>query len=421
MQPAQSELNHMRILHTADWHLGDRLGRIDRTHDLRRAVERVGAYCRQEAVDVLLVAGDLFSELARPDSLRETIEHWQIVFREFLANGGTILTLTGNHDNENFCKTLTHAMNLAAPTAGDIGEVVPPSRLYLATDPTLLRLRDRDGFDVQFILMPYPTPTRYLRDEANQKYAGPEEKNQRLMTAFLEALRTIQRHKKFDRSVPTVLGAHVNVSGATIGPSLFRLAEQDDVVLPADSVSADFAYVALGHIHKPQALAGREHVRYSGSIERMDLGESADHKSVVVFDIGPNGLIGVPRLLPLESTPIYEIDVRNPAIDLPDLRERYPDAADDLVNLHIRYTAGKDNLEEVLRDAEAIFPRYYARDWTEATELGPAIMPSEDSSRTKSFQDTVRDYVRHELMNYADEEQAEILQRLETLFTSEEK
>src|SRR6478736_3351839 len=176
----------MRILHTADWHLGDRLGRIDRTQDLRRAVERVGRYCRDEAVDVLLVAGDLFSELARPDSLRETIEHWQTVFHDFLAGGGTILTLTGNHDNENFCRTLTHAMSLAAPTTGVTGELVPPGRLYLATEPTLLRLRDRrDPFDVQFLLMPYPTPTRYLRDEAAQKYSSPEEKNQKLMAAFL--------------------------------------------------------------------------------------------------------------------------------------------------------------------------------------------------------------------------------------------
>src|SRR6059058_3531419 len=70
----------MRILHTADWHLGDRMGRIDRTDDLRRAVERVASYCEQEKVDVLLVAGDLFSELARPDGLRETIRHWQDVF-----------------------------------------------------------------------------------------------------------------------------------------------------------------------------------------------------------------------------------------------------------------------------------------------------------------------------------------------------
>jgi exonuclease SbcD len=407
----------MRILHTADWHLGDRLGRIDRTHDLRAAVERVGAFCHQEAIDVLLVAGDLFSELARPDGLRETIEHWQKVFRGFLAAGGTILTLTGNHDNENFCRTLTHAMNLAAPTLGEMGERVPPGRLYLATEPTLLRLKDRHAdFDVQFVLMPYPTPTRYLRDEASQKYASPEEKNQRLMAAFRETLKGIREHEQFDVTSPAVLAAHVNVQGATVGPSLFRIAESDDVVIAADDVPAEFAYVALGHIHKPQALGGREHVRYSGSIERMDLGEANDHKCVVVFDLDRNGLVGLPRELPLPGTPVYEIDIRNPATDLAELKERYPDAATDLVNLHITYTAGTDSLEEVLRQAEAIFPRYYTRDWKESAALGPALMPGEGPTPGKGFQETVREYVRHELMNHTDEEQTELLNRLEELF-----
>ena len=75
----------MKILHTADWHLGDRLGRIDRTDDLRRAVERVADYCAAAQVDVLLVAGDLFSELARPDGLREAIRHVQETFRRLPA------------------------------------------------------------------------------------------------------------------------------------------------------------------------------------------------------------------------------------------------------------------------------------------------------------------------------------------------
>src|SRR5262245_33728291 len=155
----------MRILHTADWHLGDRMGRIDRTDDLRRAVERVAGYCHEEKVDLLLVAGDIFSELSRPDGLRDSIEHIQATFEKFLLEGGTILAITGNHDNENFCQTLRLVMNLAAPTSSGVGDVHPGGRLYLAANPTFLRLCDRDGSPVQFLLMPYPTPPRYLRDE----------------------------------------------------------------------------------------------------------------------------------------------------------------------------------------------------------------------------------------------------------------
>src|SRR5438552_76534 len=133
----------MRILHTADWHLCDRLGRIDRTDDLRRAVERVAGYCESERVDVLLVAGDLFSELATPTGLRDAVRHLQETFGPFLRRGGTILTLTGNHDNEGFCQTLRHAMNLAAPAENVNGKSAAAGRLYLATGPAMLRLHDR--------------------------------------------------------------------------------------------------------------------------------------------------------------------------------------------------------------------------------------------------------------------------------------
>lgn len=409
----------MLILHTADWHLGDRLGRVDRTNDLRKAVERVGALCRQEKVDLLLVAGDLFSELSRPDGLRETIEHWQEVFGDFLQQGGTILTLTGNHDNENFCQTLSHAMSLAAPLSGEIGSLLPSGRLYLATEPSLIRLKDPHTHEeIQFLLMPYPTPARYLRDAAAQRYGSPEEKSRKLHEAFCEALRAIRESDRYLRNLPTILAAHVNVYGAQIGNGLFRLAEQDDVVVNANELFADFTYVALGHVHKPQFLMEKTNIRYSGSIERMDLGEHLDSKSVVIFEVGPDGLKAEPRLLPLPSTPIYEIDILNPTEEIPKLRERYPDAKDDLVNIHFTYTAGVDNLEQILKELDEIFPRWYHRDWRESSALGPSL--ATEPGHGKSFQETVRDYVSQELMNYTDEERNAIFERLEVLFREEE-
>lgn len=404
----------MRILHTADWHLGDRLGRIDRTADLSRAVERVAAYCEAEKIDVLLVAGDLFSELARPDALREIVHHWQRIFHPFLANGGTVLTLTGNHDNESFCQTLTHAMNLAAPLPDRPGDVVPLGRFYLATEPTLLRLPDRAHTSaVQFLLMPYPTPGRYLRDEASQKYAGPEEKNRQLTTAFSETLHRMRQHDSFDASLPAVLGAHVHARGASFGGSLFRLSEEDDVIFDGESAWASFAYAALGHIHRPQHLGGLTHVRYCGSIERMDLGERDDVKSVVLVEIGPEGLMDEPQLLPLPSTPIYTVDVRDPQENIPKLRDEFADAENDLVNIALTYTAGIDNLEETLRQLEQIFPRWYARGWTETGELGPTLMG--EIGPTKSFAETVRDYLKLELLNHAEDERDAILNLADAL------
>jgi DNA repair protein SbcD/Mre11 len=413
----------MRILHTADWHLGNRLGRIDRTADLRKAVERIGEYCQREAVDVLLVAGDLFSEHSRAETLRETIEHWQTVFNGFLARGGTIVTLTGNHDNENFCQTLSHAMSLAAPTFGGPGELVSPGRLYLATRPTLLRLKDpKSPSDVQFILLPYATPSQYLTDESNRKYDSASEKHAKLTAALLEELRTIQRHDRFDRRLPTVLSAHLQVEGAIIGQGMFSIPPEDDITFKVEDLPSEYAYVALGHVHKPQVIRGQEHVRYSGSIERMDLGEANDDKSVVIVDLGPQGLLAPPRLLPMPSTDVYEVQVVDPLTDLDRLEAKAAnatrDASGDLVNLRIRYTAGTIGLEEILRRLDALYPRWYERDWTETGELGPTLSISA-VERTKSFAETVRDYVRTELTNHPDFELDDILPRVEALLASE--
>ena len=399
----------MRILHTADWHLGDRLGRIDRTDDLRKAVERVAAYCKEEKADVLVVAGDLFSELARPDGLRDTIHHWQDVFREFLHDGGTILTVTGNHDNENFCQTLVGAMDLAAPGVGHVGNTVPAGRLYLASDPTFFRLADRSGTHaVQFVMMPYPTATHYLVNEELQNYASHDDKNRRLAAAWSEALANLRQHPKFDPHAPAVLAAHAHVHGSRVGKTLFRISEQEDIVVGDPNLAGSFDYVALGHIHIPQAIGGASHIRYSGSIEKMDLGEQADTKGVVLVDIGPDGRRGEPTLLPLPSTPIYEIAIRDPVEELPLLRQEYADAKGDLVNIHLTYTAGRDSLDAILRELNDLFPRWYARDWRESGELGPTLV-AEESHRAKAFGDTVREYLAQELIQHSEADRDAIL------------
>jgi exonuclease SbcD len=404
--------NPMRILHTADWHLADRLGRIDRTDDLRKAVERIAGYCESEKVDVLLVAGDLFSELASPDALRDSIRHLRETFQPFLSGGGTILAVTGNHDKESFCQTLRHAMGLAAPGFKQ-GTVADAGRFYLATVPTLMQLVDRDSrTPVQFILMPYPTPTRYLTGEDSQRYQSLDEKNRHLMAAYTRQLNDLQNHESFDARLQTVLVAHVHVRGAQLN-TLFRITEQEDVVFSEADLPMNFAYIALGHIHRAQCLAGQKHVRYSGSIERMDLGEKDDSKGVVLFDLGPEGLRGEPRVLPLQATPIYEIDIRSPKVEIPALKERYPDAQNDLVRINCTYTAGDDDSEAIRRELDDIFPRWYDRKIIEINALSQTLVGPQGP--TKSFEENVRDYLRQELSNHPEDFRDALLARAEAL------
>src|SRR5690606_27592750 len=108
-------------------------------------------------------------------------------------------------------------------------------------DPTLLKLRDRDGSEVQFVLMPYPTPTRYLTGEAGQKYSNPDEKNRLLVAAFDRTLQELRSHPAFDPKSPAVLAAHANVYDSLDGPSLFRMSFREDVIVHGERLHEQFA------------------------------------------------------------------------------------------------------------------------------------------------------------------------------------
>ena len=395
----------MRLLHTADWHLNDRLGRIDRTADLRRAVERIAGLCESERIDTLVIAGDLFSELARPDALRETIHHLQSTFRRFLTGTGTILACTGNHDSETFCQTLRGAMSLAAGDVESPGDAISHGRFFLATKPTVLTLSG-----VSFALMPWPTASQFP-DALPTPTIG---RASALALAFVESLKALP----VPENRPAVLIAHIQTSGVMVGGQAFRLDDRDNISVDAGRLADRFDYVALGHVHQPQAVGGVPHVRYSGSIERMDLGEQSDDKSVVVVEIGAKGLSSPPRIVPLPATKIYPVIVTDPETDLPRLKAEPRDTAEDLVHLTIRYEPQRQKLDQILRDLSAVFPRWYSRTWDECDASRPAVEP-QPPTPTQSFIEVVRTYMTRQLAELPEHERAETAAAMESLLLAE--
>ena len=402
----------MRILHTADWHLGDRLGRIDRTPHLRRGVERIASYCAAERVDVLLIAGDLFSEHCGAEGLREAVDHLRRTFGPFLRGGGTILALTGNHDHEGFCQTLAHAFGLAAPSpeVEADGQLAAPGRLHLAVAPTFLRLADPEGGEVQFVLMPYPNPSRYL--DGTPRFLNLDAKNQALQSAYLSRLGAIRADPAFRRDLPSVLAAHVHVLGAELStPAAFRMTEAESILVPAADNPEDWAYVALGHIHKPQRLLGLAHVRYCGSIERLDLGERDDSKSCLLVEVGPSGLAGPPRALPLDATPVDRVVVTDPAIDLPRLREMNPRPSGSLIRYDLTYTPGADNLDAILDELNALFPLWYDREIRSSRDPDASAPDAPPMNARRGLHETVVEYLEARLEGQGDHDDVLALAR----------
>lgn len=385
----------MKILHTADWHLGARLGRFSRAEDLRRSVEQVFDYCDRESVAVLLIAGDLFHKGAFSNEVCDAIEHFKGAAAPFLRAGGTILAVTGNHDHEVFSVTLKHALDLADPSPAEFGKSWATGRFHFATRPTFCRLTGRDDQDVQFVLMPYPTPTRYFDGEAT--HYGPGEKNARLMEGFATTLAKIRSHARFDASLQSVLVGHVYLSGVRLSNG-HQPTDAEDVVYPDADLRAGWAYVALGHVHRPQAIGGATHVRYSGSLDRISADEREDAKGVILLDIGPGGVRGEPVTLPLEATPMLDVEINDADRDFPRLQSEHAAIADRaLVRCRMTHRSGQDDLDELLGRLTALFPRCYERHLIDASVPDRATGDGTVLEPGRGVRRTVLDYVKAQL------------------------
>lgn len=389
----------MRILHTSDWHLNDRLGRISRQGDIVKRLEEIANYLDEHKVDVMVVAGDLFSQYNRLDELKSAVGEMRDVFQPFLLGGGTIVTISGNHDNEAFFNLMRFALDLADPIDPKKPGARPGGRLYLAAQPTYLLLEDKVGQQVQFVLMPYPTSSRYLKDEKT-KYGSLDEKNSLLHQAMLEKIDLI-KNKHIKPGLPSVLVSHAHIRGSQLH-NLYRISEREDVVFDAGDIPTNWAYAAYGHIHKPQPLAGTTHVRYSGSIERLDYGERDDEKSVVLVEVGAKGRTQEPVSLPLNATPIYRIEINNPE-EIASLKDKHAELDRALVFYKLTYKPGEHNRDAICQDLDKIFPRWYDR---EVIVDGSSIS-LKSSTLVADKQDiatTVRTYLQQQLAEHQDKD-----------------
>ena len=134
--------------------------------------------------------------------------------------------------------------------------------------------------------------------------------------------------------------AHLHVSGADVGRGMFRLSEEQDVILDESALPTGFAYVALGHVHKPQCIRGMAHVRYAGSLDRMDFGEKDDEKSIVLVEIGPRGRRGDPRMVPIEPTPLMDLRISDPSADRETIARMVPNPGEVLVRVEVASASG---------------------------------------------------------------------------------
>lgn len=243
----------MKILHTADWHLGAYVGQqcddpLQRMENTLKCLDVLIETAEKEKTDLILIAGDIF-HTAKVWSDRANVEiRWAAACINKLQKIAPTVVLYGtpNHDNlEQFLtlKELTDAIFICDPRIDTISTVSGP-----------IQVAGLPGFDKGFFRAQYPG-------------LSAEEENR----IFTEQLDNIVQglSAQIDPNIPSVLMAHHTVVGCKLdnGQHVFQ---QNDVVLSAATLeNSSFDMVCLGHIHRAQSVGevSKKPIFYSGSMD----------------------------------------------------------------------------------------------------------------------------------------------------------
>jgi exonuclease SbcD len=285
----------MRILHSSDWHLGQHFMGKTRLREHQAFLAWLLAQVQAHKVDAVLVAGDIFDTGAPPSYARELYNHFIVELRQ---TGAELLVLGGNHDSVAMLgesKTLLAQLNT---------RVIPAVSETLAEQ--VLTLHQRDGQSGAVLCaIPFIRPRDVLSSQAGE---SAQDKQLGLQTAIqqhyqqLYALACVRRDE-LGGNLPIIATGHLTTVGASASESVREIYVGALEAFPT-SAFPPAAYIALGHIHRPQKVGGLEHIRYCGSPIALSFDEAKQQKEVLMVDLDSSGLqqitpLAVPCFQPL--------------------------------------------------------------------------------------------------------------------------
>jgi DNA repair protein SbcD/Mre11 len=258
----------MRILHTADWHVGKRLGRIDRTAEFEQALDEIVEIARDRKVDLVVVAGDLLDRSMPPlDCIRLVID----ALLRLADAAGRVVAIPGNHDS-------AALFALLAPLLAGRGVLLAPY-IRRPDDGGVVTVPSRDGSELASVAMfPFLHEAQvvdFMQDDA-EWFKG-----------YADRVRGIcgRLCGSFDARGIGILVGHYFVDGAELGGGERTIHVGRQYAATSQAIPPGAHYVALGHIHRPQEIPGAAvPARYSGSLLQLDFSERTHRKEVVVVE-----------------------------------------------------------------------------------------------------------------------------------------
>ena len=276
----------MKIIHTADWHIGQRLHERSRLDEHEQFLDWLLETIQTRKVDLLLVSGDIF-DTALP-SAEATNLYYRFLYRLFNETDAYAVITSGNHDSarhleapREFLKMgRIHVVGLAAAAAECVFPFPP------------------DNPRVMVAAVPYLSETELPHVSYETEIEKSERYRERLKSFYADCVAVMPAE------LPKILMGHLFVQGGRETDSERNIQIGGATAIHASDFPEDVDYVALGHLHRPQTIEGAPYpIRYSGSPIPLRFNEADYRKAVYLLELSDDGTLALAETIEI---PIFK-------------------------------------------------------------------------------------------------------------------
>ncbi|EMI5490454.1 exonuclease subunit SbcD [Providencia stuartii] len=274
----------MRIIHTSDWHLGQYFFTKSRAAEHQYFLTWLIEQVKQYQVDAVIVAGDIFDTGSPPSYARELYNQFVVSLQQ---TGCQLVILSGNHDS---VSVLNETSSLLAYLNTDV--------VTSGSQPHVITLKNAQGEPGALLCaIPFLRPRDIQLSVAGQSSEQKQLSLQNAISEYYQCSYQLARQQReaLGLEIPIIATGHLTVVGAEVSDSVRDIyigtldAFPSGAFPPAD-------YIALGHIHRPQVIGGKPHIRYCGSPIALSFDEAEQQKSVCLVEFDRSDIAQIQQL-----------------------------------------------------------------------------------------------------------------------------
>lgn len=262
----------MKILHTADWHIGKKLHKYDLLEDFYLFVDWLVEFIEAEKIEVILISGDVF-DLANPSNEAKKAYYQSLV--QLQKTGVKIIITGGNHDSPSF-------LNAPDKLLQELGISVVGGVPKNTSDLLIPVYNTKNEIELVVAAVPYLRNNTIQEEEIAKTFDERVTNLRNGIQKYYEEVAILA--KKDFPDIPCIAMGHLFAKGVSTSESERDIQLGNLASVEASQFGTYFVYVALGHIHQPQQVKGNIPIYYSGSPLSLSFSEKKDKKRVLVID-----------------------------------------------------------------------------------------------------------------------------------------